>query len=112
MDFAGRLHQLIEESDITQKELSTQLHMAKTTLNGYVNNYREPDFATLARLAKYFNVTTDYLLGISDLKEACPMPLSEEEGRLIGLYRRLHPEKRELLVEQAKTLYRFEQKHL
>ena len=112
MDLAARLHQLIEESEITQKELSIQLHMAPTTLNGYVNHYREPDFSTLVRLARYFHVTTDYLLGLSDLKEACPMPLSEDEGRLVGLYRRLLPEKRDRLIEQAKTLYRFEQKRL
>lgn len=111
MDFAVRLYQLIEESEITQKELSIQLHMAPTTLNGYVNEYREPDFSTLVRLANYFHVTTDYLLGLSDYKEACPMPLNEDEGRLVRLYRHLQPDKQELMMEQAKTLYRFEKKY-
>lgn len=111
MEFAVRLQKLIEESEITQKDLSFQLHMSKTTLNGYVNDYREPDFATLVRLAEYFHVTTDYLLGFSDVRNACPMPLSEDEGRLISLYRRMQPTGKEFLTEQAKLVYRFERKY-
>lgn len=111
MEFAIRLQQLIEEAEITQKDLSFQLHMSRTTLNGYVNDYREPDFATLVRLAEYFHVTTDYLLGLSDIRNACPMPLSEDEGRLISIYRRMQAEGKEFLTEQAKLVYRFEQKY-
>ena len=111
MEFAIRLQQLIEESEVTQKDLSFQLHMARSTLNGYVNDDREPDFATLVRLAEYFHVSTDYLLGFSDVKNACPMPLSEDEGRLINIYRRMRPEGKEFLKEQAKLIYRLERKY-
>ena len=50
MDFSVRLENLVEEKNITQKQLSIELHIAPTTLNGYINNYREPDFHTLVRL--------------------------------------------------------------
>ena len=40
-----------------------ELHIASTTLSGYINNHREPDFSTLIRMAHYFDVSTDYLLG-------------------------------------------------
>ena len=66
MDFYIRLENLIEERNLTQKQLSLDLHIASSTLNGYVNNNREPDFATLVRFAKYFSVSTDYLLGRTD----------------------------------------------
>lgn len=72
MNFTVRLENLIEESDITQKDISTELHIAATTLNGYVNNHREPDLHTLIRLARYFDVSTDYLLGLSDEKKPVP----------------------------------------
>lgn len=101
MSFGVRLENLIEENNITQKQLSTELHIAATTLNGYVNNHREPDFHTLVRLAGYFNVSTDYLLGLTDEKKPAPSSLNPAEGTLIRLYRSLLPDRQELLIEQA-----------
>ncbi|WP_075721395.1 helix-turn-helix domain-containing protein [Roseburia sp. 499] len=101
MNFSVRLENLIEENNITQKQLSTELHIAATTLNGYVNNHREPDFHTLIRLARYFDVSTDYLLGLTDEKKPIPSSLNSAEGTLIRLYRTLLPERQELLIEQA-----------
>lgn len=111
MDFSVRLQHLIEEANITQRELSLELHLAPTTLNGYVNNYRQPDFSTLKRMAKYFDVTTDYLLGVTDQRHHEPARLNREENGLVRIYRSLGLEHKELLMEQAKTLYRFEKKH-
>lgn len=102
MDFNIRLENLIEEKNVTQKQLSTELHIATSTLNGYINSYREPDFNTLVRLARYFDVSTDYLLGLSTEKKPAPSTLSPTEGALIHLYRSLVPERQELLIEQAK----------
>ncbi|MEY8517301.1 helix-turn-helix domain-containing protein [Lachnospiraceae bacterium 29-84] len=102
MDFSIRLENLIEEKNMTQKELSLELHIAPTTLNGYINNYREPDFRTLIRLARYFDVSTDYLLGLCTEKKPAPSSLSPAEGALIHLYRSLGSERQELLLEQAK----------
>ena len=102
MDFYIRLENLIEERDLTQKQLSMDLHIASSTLNGYVNNNREPDFATLVRFAQYFNVSTDYLLGLSNEKKPAPSSLSPQEGALVHLYRALPSERQELIVEQAK----------
>lgn len=101
MSFNIRLENLIEENNITQKQLSLELHIAPTTLNGYVNSYREPDFHTLVRLARYFDVSTDYLLGLTDEKKPTPSSLSNTEGKLIQLYRTLLPDRQELLIEQA-----------
>lgn len=102
MDFNVRLENLIEEKNITQKQLSMELHIAPTTLNGYINSYREPDFHTLVRLARYFDVSADYLLGLSPEKKPAPSTLSSSEGTLIHIYRSLVPERQELLMEQAK----------
>ena len=40
MSFGERLKQLIEENNITQRQLSKELNIAPTTLSGYANNYR------------------------------------------------------------------------
>lgn len=112
MNFSVRLENLIEEKNITQKQLSTELHIATTTLNGYVNNYREPDFHTLIRLARYFDVSTDYLLCLTDEKKPTPSTLNTAEGTLIHLYRALLPNRQELLIEQAMFYQKLDSKIL
>ncbi len=110
MDFYIRLENLLEERNLTQKQLSLDLHIASSTLNGYVNNNREPDFATLIPFAKYFDVTTDYLLGLSNEKKPSPSALNPIEGALIHLYRTLPAERQELIVEQARFYQSLEMK--
>ena len=62
MIFGRQLRALIEEQGITQKELAGKLYIAPSTLGCYVQNTREPDFATLMVIADYFDVSIDYLL--------------------------------------------------
>ena len=68
MELSRRLENLLEEHNLTQRQLSNELHIAPSTLNGYLRRNREPDFATLIKLAKYFKVSTDYLLGVTEIR--------------------------------------------
>ena len=68
MKFSNRLENLLEERNLTQKFLSKELNIAASTLNGYLRQNREPDFDTLINLAKYFNVSIDYLLGVTNIR--------------------------------------------
>lgn len=45
MSFGENLRTLIEERDMTQKELAAKLNIAPSTMGSYVQNTREPDFA-------------------------------------------------------------------
>lgn len=74
MSFGERLKQLIEENNITQRQLSKELNIAPTTLSGYANGYREPDFLTLTLFADYFQVSVDYLIGYSAIPAAHRLP--------------------------------------
>lgn len=64
--FSDRLKRLIVDSGKTQKDVSSELLMSQQRFNYYVLGKREPDYATLVNIAKYFGVTTDYLIGASD----------------------------------------------
>lgn len=64
MNFSYKLRSLIEERNLTQKQVANDLNIAPSTMGGYVQGISEPDFATLKRLATYFEVTTDYLLNM------------------------------------------------
>lgn len=71
-----RLKDLREDNDLTQSQLAQIIMQSKSTISKYENGQIEPNIQTIIALAKYFNVTTDYLLGISDIKNPyiCPMP--------------------------------------
>ena len=57
----------MEERNLTQRQLGKELNIAASTLNGYVNDNREPDFQTLLCFARYFQVSTDYLVNEAKL---------------------------------------------
>ena len=63
-----RLKDLREDSDITQKELAEYLHIKQNTYSQYENGQRQLPIEILIALAKYYNVSTDYILGVTDKK--------------------------------------------
>lgn len=63
-----RLKDLRNERNISQLKLALDLNMNQNTISRYENMEREADYATLIRLADYFDVSLDYLLGRSDKK--------------------------------------------
>lgn len=66
--FASRLKSLRLENNLTQKELAKKLNMQNTAISKYELGEREPDIKTLNKLSEFFNVTLDYLLGRTDIK--------------------------------------------
>ncbi|MGN1129861.1 MAG: helix-turn-helix domain-containing protein [Ruminococcus sp.] len=98
MNFGRKLKGLIEEKGITQKELALQLNIAPSTVSSYVQNTREPDFATLKLIAEYFNVTIDYLLGCKTEQIA-----TRQEDEILRIFRCLTDEQREVCIEQCKV---------
>ncbi len=98
MTFSDILRQLIEERGLTQKRLAGDLHIAVSTLGGYVQGTSEPDFDTLKRLAEYFQVSADYLLDFRVGKTK-----SHREDDLLRVYRLLSPYQQEIYLEQGKV---------
>src|SRR5690625_1517924 len=59
---------------ITQEELGRKVNVTKVSISGYENGNRNPDTDTLQKLADYFNVSTDYLLGRTDNPDGNSLP--------------------------------------
>lgn len=64
-----RLKELRKKKKISQLKLAMDLHMNQNTISRYENQEREADYETLVRLADYFDVSLDYLLGRTDIKK-------------------------------------------
>ncbi|MBO7148862.1 MAG: helix-turn-helix transcriptional regulator [Clostridia bacterium] len=61
-----RLEYLRKKRNITQLKLALDLHVNQNTISRYETGAREADYATLIRIADYFNVSIDYLLERTD----------------------------------------------
>ena len=66
MNFNIRLKQLRQKNKLTQSELAEILGLKPTAISNYESKRNEPSFDKLIALSKYFDVSCDYLLGISD----------------------------------------------
>lgn len=62
-ELGRRLAALREEKGLTQKKLAELLNMSNGTISNYENGVHAPDPHTLCKLADFYAVTTDYLLG-------------------------------------------------
>jgi len=69
MYIGNRLKQLRIEYGILQKDLAEQLQLSQQTISLYESNKRQPDYDTLRTIAGFFNVSTDYILGVTNIKE-------------------------------------------
>lgn len=69
MDFSQRLKYLRNINKITQEELSTYLGVGRPTIAGYETKGTQPSFELICEIADYFDVSIDYLLGRTDIKE-------------------------------------------
>ena len=61
-----RLKELREEKGFTQKELAKKLNIHSVTYLHYEKEQREPPLTLLAEIAKFYDVSVDYLLGLTD----------------------------------------------
>ncbi|AFK87451.1 MULTISPECIES: helix-turn-helix domain-containing protein [Thermoanaerobacterium] len=68
MSFAKRLSELRNEFKLTQKELADKLGVSRGTIGMYEIGQRDPDTDTLLKLSELFNVSVDYLLGNTDIR--------------------------------------------
>ncbi len=61
-----RLKDLREDHDLTQKELAFRLHISQNTYSQYENGVRQLPIDALIRLAEIYEVSTDYILGLTN----------------------------------------------
>lgn len=68
MEYWERIKSLREDNDLTQKNIAAYLNIAQNTYSQYENGKREIPIPILVKLCLYFNVSSDYILGLSNKK--------------------------------------------
>ena len=82
-EFQKRLKECRKEKGLTQKELAALLEISSTCYAGYEQGYREPDLKTLKKISLYFEVSTDYLLGLEQNSSIDISELNDTEIKII-----------------------------
>lgn len=75
--FPKALRELMKENRTTQQELATYLGIRRQSVSSYCDGSSSPSWETLAKIAEYFSVSADFLLGISD--DPAPKPTAVDE---------------------------------
>ncbi len=96
---------LRNQKGITQKDMADFLGISRQAYANYETGNREPDLTTLKRIAEYFNVTVEYLLGNSELPQTthennADLNLrTEQEKTLIRVFRETTEEGRLRIIQ-------------
>ncbi|UYO64378.1 helix-turn-helix transcriptional regulator [Acetobacterium wieringae] len=111
-----KIKMLRQQKNINQEELGKIVGAGKTTISNYETGYSVPDFETLVKLADYFNVSTDYMLGRTDIPNFQKLPqqktqqltnnsfLTSSEKKIIKLFQQLKTEKfKEKAIKQFES---------
>ena len=67
-----RIRDLREDSDLTQKQIADYLHIKQNTYSQYENGQRQLPIDALIALAKFYNTSTDYILGLTEQRKPYP----------------------------------------
>ena len=64
--FAQRLKELRHDKSLCMKQLAKELNTSDAAISNWENGINEPKISYIVSIAKFFNVSTDYLLGLED----------------------------------------------
>ncbi len=112
MNFAKIAKSLREETGLSQQKLADNLGISSSGIAHLELSESEPKSATLIAYSKFFDVSTDYLLGLEDdfgTRTSAPMKIaslsssnySDEERRIIEEYRKLPESSKQLFRRMA-----------
>lgn len=68
LKYPERIRNLRQDNDLTQKEIADMLKIAQTTYSQYELYKRPMPIECLVSLCRFYNVSADYILGLSDKK--------------------------------------------
>lgn len=107
---------LRKQNNISQSDFATAMGYSRPLIANWERNERDPDTQALLKIANYFNVSLDYLLGREDYygnpyyknsnsPKSTPNSLPYDEQLLLDYYRRLAPKNKTMLFNLMKNIF-------
>ena len=109
MHYGARAKDWITDHDVKQKTLAQEFHVTEPMLSNCLTGRNDMPVDLLVKLARHFGITTDYLVGLTDIPEP-PLYLSSEERALVECSRALSKEQRDLLSQIAHLMWKQNQR--
>ena len=109
-----RIQELRQTKKISQKKLAEIINSSQSAINSYENDIHHPDIVTLKAIADFFEVSVDYLLERTEIKNpietVTPYDLNEDELEYIECYRLLPKPLRSELKSLTKSFLNYIEK--
>jgi len=102
-DFSERLKELRIEQRMTQEQLAEKFFLNKSSVSRYERGQQVPEVDLLQSIADYFDVSIDFLLGRTDIKN----PYVEEKEKDATIPIAAHFKGKEMTEEQRKRIEKF-----
>ena len=103
--FSVRLAALRKECGLSQDDLAKIINKTRSAVSGYEIEDKEPSFELLCALAKYFNVSTDYLLGLSDERRHVEQVFYNDQRNFEEHFKRMPAEMRPIIAQCFDSFY-------
>lgn len=102
--FGDRLKELRKNNNLTQDDIAKMFNVTKNAVYSWEVNKTQPSMEIIVALAKYFNVTTDYLLGLNknDIDEIDKLNIALREAGMVNSNETLKKEEIELAIDQVR----------
>lgn len=104
------LKKLRESRGLSQQKLASKFSLSQQSIYKYENSLAEPDLETLTKMADFFDVSVDYLIGNADEPEVHSSKgnsLTPHELKHLKAYRKLSPNRKDLIDQIIRS---YEQK--
>lgn len=101
----NRIKELRKDKKINQLKLAMDLNITQASISKYEIGAREPSLEILEKMSDYFDVSTDYIIGRSDIKKPIlNKELKKEEVELLYKFRKLTSRQKERLYGYLDSL--------
>ena len=97
-----RIRKLMEECQLSQRNLADQLQVSASALNNYLTGKRWMDLKIIRQICDCLDTSADYLLGLSDQKHTTRLP--DDEQKLLEMFRALPPQGKHCATNQLQQL--------
>ncbi len=109
-----RIRELREQKNISQKQIADIMHISQSSISEYESGNQQPPLDMIVKLADFFDVSIDYLLGRTDIKisiNKLEQKLRTKSGDVsINDFLRLRNDEKEVIGELIKSFNKYDLK--